>query len=269
MTGGTALPDVQRVDVGAVEMYVEITGHGPDLVLLHGGGGTIDDLGALRTLLSANHRVVAPEQRGHGRTGDPGDISYPAMAADTAALLDALAVERADLVGWSDGAVIALLVARDRPDLVGSVVSIGGNVDATPPATPAFTESTSAWLASATPADVPMPPLYRDPREGPAHWPLVAARVLEMWRHDPGLSLDDLSRLSCPVLFVSGDRDMIELDHTLAMYRAAASAALAIVPHAGHHVPATHVALVAELTEQFLSHPPPDSPAVEGTQPGG
>jgi len=81
-------------------MYVEIDGDGPDLVMLHGGGGNVDDLAGLRSAMRPGRRLILPEQRAHGRTPDVGTLSYAQMAADTAALLDGLGVSSADLVGW-------------------------------------------------------------------------------------------------------------------------------------------------------------------------
>src|SRR5690348_4857852 len=100
--------------MAVVELHYVVEGAGPDLVLLHGGGGGIGDLDLLRARLAPGRRVISPDQRGHGRSPDPGSISYAEMAADTAALLDSLGARDADVVGWSDGGVLGLLLARDR-----------------------------------------------------------------------------------------------------------------------------------------------------------
>ena len=76
--------------------------------------------------LAEHFRVYVPERRGHGRTADvPGPITYEIMAQDTVAFIEALGIERAHLVGWSDGALVGLLVALWRPELVGKLVLDG------------------------------------------------------------------------------------------------------------------------------------------------
>lgn len=96
-------------------------------MLLHGAfSGASAWTGEVPGLTAAGYRVHLPERRGHVRTPDvDGPLTYAAMADDTAAYLDATLSEPADLVGWSDGAVVAVLVAPGRPELVKRLVLIG------------------------------------------------------------------------------------------------------------------------------------------------
>jgi pimeloyl-ACP methyl ester carboxylesterase len=226
---------------GEIEMYVETDGEGSDLVLLHGGGGTVDDLAGLRAGLRAGHRVIVPEQRAHGRTPDVGELTYAQMAADTAALLDGMGVHGADVVGWSDGGIIALMVARDRPELVGHVVAIGANVDSDGAPNP-MSEQSAAWFASATPADLDFD-MSVDAK----------AKVLAMWGAGPEITVADLARITPPVLLIAGDRDLVTLEHTVAMFQALPDAQLAVIPGADHHVPQSQPDAVAALTLAFLA----------------
>jgi pimeloyl-ACP methyl ester carboxylesterase len=235
---------------GDIEMYVEVEGDGPDLVLLHGGGGTVDDLAGLRAALRNGRRLIVPEQQGHGRTPDVGDLRYARMAADTATMLDGMGVRAADLVGWSDGGIIALMVARDRPDLVGHVVAIGANVDSDGAPEPMSPQAT-AWFAGATPADLDFD--MSDERK---------AKLLAMWHAGPEITVADLARVALPVLLISGDRDLVTLEHTLAMFHALPDAQLAVIPGANHHVPQTKPDAVAAIVEEFLEPRVTDPPEV-------
>jgi pimeloyl-ACP methyl ester carboxylesterase len=117
------------VDVGGgLEMYYERRGEGTPLVLLHGAFGTIESCFAeLLPMLARRFEVIAIELQGHGRTRDVDRLlSYPAMARDTAALVDALGIQRAHLVGYSMGGAVALQVALDRPELGERLVWAGG-----------------------------------------------------------------------------------------------------------------------------------------------
>ncbi len=118
------------IEAGGLHTYYEVHGEGDPLVLLHGGFCPLETLDGLTPTLAQSYRVIAPERRGHGRTADvEGPITYDNMAADTIAFLDAVSVSGAHLVGWSDGAIVALLVARERPALAGKLVLIGQPVN--------------------------------------------------------------------------------------------------------------------------------------------
>ena len=223
-----------------LELHHRIDGAGRDLVLLHGGGGTTEDLAELRERLIGRHRVISPDQRGHGRTPLAWPLLYAAMAADTGALLDRLGVRQADLVGWSDGGVVALTVARDRPDLVRRVVAIGTNVDAGPGEPHHLSPEAAAEQASLTAGQLGLEPSF-------------AGALVAMWRAPHGISLADLGGVRARILFVAGDRDLITLEHTIAMYRAAPDSRLAIVPGADHGLPVSRPDAVAELIERFLA----------------
>ena len=239
MTGAEAGAGGLR-PAGEIEMYVEVEGDGPDLVLLHGGGGTVDDLAGLRSALRPGRRLMLPEQRAHGRTPDVGVLTYAQMAADTAALLEGMGARDADLVGWSDGGIIALMIARDRPELVGHVVAIGANVDSVGAPDP-MSEQSTAWFANATPADLDFDMSVE-----------AKAKLLAMWRSGPEITVADLAHVSPPVLIISGDRDLVTLEHTLATFHALPNAQLAVIPDADHHVPHARPDAVAGLVEQFL-----------------
>src|SRR4051794_33250491 len=118
------------VDAGGVHTYYEVAGAGEPLVLLHGGFCTVETFGAQTPALAGQYRVYVPERRGHGRTPDvEGPITYENMAQDTIAFMEALGISSAHLVGWSDGAIVGLLVALHRPDLVRKLVLIGQAVN--------------------------------------------------------------------------------------------------------------------------------------------
>jgi pimeloyl-ACP methyl ester carboxylesterase len=233
-------------------LYVEQQGRGPALVALHGGAGTLDDLTDLRRLLGQGRRVISPEQRGHGRSTGDGEISYAAQAADTAALLDELGVANADILGWSDGGVVALLLAYTRPDLVNRVISISGNVSMTSSPRP-LTPEVQASLAAFTPADFEMPDVRRHLPHAEEDWPGVVRSILAMWRDGPALAMADLSQITARVLFLAADRDIIQIEHTVAMYEATPSAELAIVPGADHDFVQARANEVAAIVGGFLA----------------
>jgi pimeloyl-ACP methyl ester carboxylesterase len=235
------------VDVGGVQMWFDEQGGGdaPSLVLLHGGMCTADTWGMQVEALSATRRVLTPEQRGHGRTADPGEISYPLMAGDTIAFLEAEARGPADLVGWSDGGNVALHVALERPDLVRKIVTIGSNFHH------------SGVMPKLLDGMADDPEMLRGAYEavspdGPEHWPVVKAKLLDMWRTGPTLTTDDLAGIAMPVLVLVGDDDAVFFEHTIALYEALPQGQLAVVPGTSHLVPMEKTALVNQLILEFL-----------------
>src|SRR5260370_33243254 len=116
-------------ELPAVAMWYDERGHGEPCVLLHPGGAGVDSraLASALDALSAPFHVYAPEHRGHGRTPDvAGPISFELMAQDTIAFIETVVGQPVRLLGCSDGAIIALVVALRRPDLVSRLVLPAG-----------------------------------------------------------------------------------------------------------------------------------------------
>ncbi|MFI7345478.1 alpha/beta fold hydrolase [Streptomyces sp. NPDC049936] len=239
-------------DLPGVRTWYESEGTGDPLVLLHGGFCTNDTWGAQRADLAAAYRVLLPERRAHGHTPDvDGPLTYQDMADDTVAFLETVVDAPAHLVGWSDGAVVALLVALARPDLVRRLVLIGANFR---PAGECFVEP--GMLDAMTP-DSPDMAFFREMYEavspdGADHWPVVALKVIDMWRTQPDLTERELGRVTAPTLVVTGDDDLMTLEHTTALYRALPDARLAVLPGASHLVPLEKPALVNGLVLDHL-----------------
>jgi pimeloyl-ACP methyl ester carboxylesterase len=118
----------EYADVNGVHMYYEVSGSGEPLVLLHGGFGGAHIWAAQVTDLAERFSVFVPEQRGRGHTADAkGPVSYQILADDIMAFLGQTVGRRAHLVGASDGGIVGLLVAMQRPDLLRRLVTIGSS----------------------------------------------------------------------------------------------------------------------------------------------
>ncbi|MYR45165.1 alpha/beta hydrolase [Streptomyces sp. SID5910] len=240
-------------DLPGVRTWYETEGTGDPLVLLHGGFCTNDTWGAQRTDLAAAYRLFLPERRAHGHTPDvAGPLTYQDMADDTVDFLETVVGGAAHLVGWSDGGVVALLVAAARPDLVRKAVLIGANFR---PGPECFAEP--AMLDAMTPDSADLA-FFREmyaavTPDGADHWPTVAAKLTDMWRTQPTLTAEDLARVRAPTLVLVGDDDMMTLEHTTALYRGVPGSQLAVVPGASHLVPLEKPALVNRLILDHLA----------------
>ena len=111
--------------VNGIKVYYTKTGHGSPVILLHGGLSNSDYWGNQVKALAAKHTVISLDSRGHGRSSrDEKPFGYDLMADDVVAVLDSLKIPRADIVGWSDGAIIGIDLALRHPDRIGKVFAL-------------------------------------------------------------------------------------------------------------------------------------------------
>jgi pimeloyl-ACP methyl ester carboxylesterase len=256
----------EYVDVGGVRTYYEVAGAGDPLVLLHGGLCTVETFGAQTPALAEHYRVYVPERRGHGRTPDvEGPITYENMAQDTIALMEALSIASAHLVGWSDGALVGLLVALRRPELVRKLVLIGQNVNAegARPEQIALLESMTQETFSPM-----LQQMYGSVSpDGPDHFGVVFDKMKRLWGRDPGIALGELERVTAPTLVLLGDDDLPSIEHAAAMQRALPNSQLGVVPGTSHALPLEKPEVVNRLILDFLG--PEQVTKIFGEQGGG
>lgn len=240
------------VDAAGLRTYFEAIGESEPLVLLHGGLFPIETIGGLSACLAERFRVYLPERRGHGRTPDvEGPITYEAMAGDTVAFLEAVGLERADVVGWSDGALVGLLVAMRRPDLVGRLVMIGMHVNPDGQPVEAREFQKQERMPDFIPQEVKNLYAAVSP-DGPEHWPVVADKVWRMWQTEPRMELTELAHVTVPTLLILGEHDLTTVEHGEAMERALPDARLEVVAGASHGLPMDEPELVSRLVFEFL-----------------
>jgi pimeloyl-ACP methyl ester carboxylesterase len=241
------------VDTGRVHTYYEVNGSGDPLILLHGGMCTAETFDGQTPALAEHFRVYLPERRAHGRTADvPGPITYEIMAQDTIAFIEAVGIERAHLVGWSDGALVGLLVALWRPELVGKLVLMAQSVnwEGVRPELARFVGRMTKEM---------VPPQLKQAYEalspdGPDHLDAVLDKVLALWNTDPAFPLSELERVAAPTLVLAADDDiLLSIEHAAAMQRALPDSQLAVVPGASHAVPMEKPELVNRLILDFLA----------------
>lgn len=210
--------------VRGVRLYYEAYGAGPPLLLLHGNGDNISAFAKNIAYLARHHRVLAVDSRAHGQSVDPGDsLSFEMMADDMAGLLTQLHLGSADVVGWSDGGITALVLALRHPALVRRLVATGANL--TPDSlalTPAlWRQQQKGYLENKN-------AVFTDPKRR-NDWKVFLLDVFQ-----PNVPLAALRRITAPAFIIAGDRDMITLEHTVAIYRHLRRARLWVVPNSGH-----------------------------------
>jgi len=238
------------VTIAGLPTWHEVGGEGPAVVLLHGGfSGAVAWAAQAPALVSAGFRVHVPERRGHAHTRDvEGPLTYEVMATDTVAYLEAEVRGRAHLVGWSDGAVVALLVALQRPDLVGRMVVIGQYYNSSG----RVPDSDLDRLLRSAEGKEFLRQLYGPVSpDGPEHFEVVYAKTMAMIDSEPEIDLAALAAVSAPVLVLQGDRDEVTLEHGVAVAAALEDGRLAVLPGT-HGLPIELPELVNTLLISFL-----------------
>jgi pimeloyl-ACP methyl ester carboxylesterase len=220
-------------------MYYAVRGTGPTLLLLHGGGDSGEhSFERQLDVFSLHYRIIAPDQVGQGHTPDvPGPLSYTLMMQDTAALLEMLKVTRVDVVGFSDGGILGLMLAVRHPHLVRRLVISGVNISPS-----GLTAETLEGLRGAQTAS----PKTLD------------EKLAKLWLTSPTeseLSLALLAKIEQPVLVISGDRDAITLEHTLQIYQTLPNAELCVLPGTDHLTFAGRPEWLNPIIGDFLDRP--------------
>ena len=243
------------VEVGGLRTWHEVQGEGQPVVLLHGAFAGASSWSAQTAVLArAGYRVHVPERRGHAHTPDvPGPLTYGVMADDTVAYLDGVVGGPARLVGWSDGAVVALLVALRRPDLVDRQVLIGQYYNSSGKVTGGLVDQLTAGgdqvMGFLRAGYDPVSP------DGPEHFSVVYAKTLQMIETEPELDLAALAAVGAPTLVLQGDRDEVTLEHGAAVAGALPRGRLAVLPGT-HLLPLESPDIVNALLLWFLGGAP-------------
>lgn len=234
----------EYVELPAVRTWYEVEGQGEPIVLLHGGFCTNETWGPQRADFAADHLTFLPERRAHGHTPDvEGPLSYRDMARDTIDFLGSVVGGPAHLVGWSDGGIVALLVAIERPDLVRKVAASAASFKPASEFGPAEGFDPPAVLRSMYEAASP---------DGAEHWPVVVGKMAELIRTEPDIPIEDLRSIGAPTLVLVGDDDDVPLEHTIELYRAIPNSELAVVPGTSHLHFMEKPSLVNRIVLDFL-----------------
>jgi pimeloyl-ACP methyl ester carboxylesterase len=210
----------QYAEVNGLNLYYETYGEGRPLVLLHGGLGSGEMFGPIIPALAARHQVILPDLQGHGRTADiDRPIDPRLMADDIAALIDHLALEDPDVVGWSLGGMVALLTAAKHPAKVRRMVAASANIH--PEAIyPDMREQQSQVNAAAAEfmKDTPMYELYMRVAPRPEDFPRLLDKIGAAMARDFDFT-DDVRSLQVPTLIMAADADMAPPSHYVEIFK--------------------------------------------------
>jgi pimeloyl-ACP methyl ester carboxylesterase len=207
-----------QVPVGGAEIFYEVHGDGPPLVLLHGGVNPSDTFGAPLAAMAKTHKVIAIHMRGHGFSTDSDEPwSTEVMADDVAAVLGQLGIGKARFMGYSLGAAVALQVAIRHPELVEKLVAVSfafrtdGDY---PEVRQAFVEMPAMAAAIGQQiAASPLAQLYPG-----VNWETMMRKSGEMSQAERDWT-EAIKTIKAPMLLVFADADSIRPEHMVEFWK--------------------------------------------------
>jgi len=258
---GSNLLAGKYLDVDDIKVYYEIYGTGEPLLLLHGNGGSIESFEFQIPELSKHFQVIAVDSRGQGRSTDSDkEITYTLMASDMNELIDKLNLTSVCILGWSDGGNIGLEFAYAHPEKIKKLVAFGANYSHENFLTPydstiimdkndPLVVTTIGWKQkSAARASERLSPM-------PESSPTVQKKLADLMEKYPNFTIEQLKQINVPTLIAAGDHDLINLDHTVELFKNLPHAQILIIPGATHVVLFEQPELVNSEIIKFLRTP--------------
>jgi len=243
--------------VNGIQMYYEVHGKangGVPLVLMHGGGSTIDtSWGEILPKLAQHRQVIAFEAAGHGRTADrEAPFTFDQTADDAVALLEHLNIPEADFMGYSNGGHVAIDLAIRHPSAVRKLVleSAFYSRDGTDAA---FWEGFKGAKLDTMPAELREAYLKTAPH--PEKLQSFFDKSVERMANFKGWTREQVKSIRAPALVLCGDHDIVRPEHAVEMFRLLPRSQLAILPGTDHMSIVKRADWVVAMTEAFLDAP--------------
>jgi pimeloyl-ACP methyl ester carboxylesterase len=227
------------------KMYCETYGEGQPLLIIHGNGGSINNFIYQIPYFSKKYKVIIADSRAQGKSADSGDsLSYEMMADDYAALLTAMNIDSAFVIGWSDGGINGLLLAIRHPEKVKKLAVTGANLVPDTTAVPQ-----EIW-------DM-VTPDYNSLKNKTnlSAQEKGAFKLMRLLVEQPHISVADLHTIAIPTLVIGGDHDVIKPSHTLLIFQNIPKAYLWILPNSGHSTPIVYKDDFNAHVDTFFSIP--------------
>ena len=218
-------------NANGLKIYYEIYGAGKPLVLIHGGGSTIETtFGRIIPQLSEHRQLIAVELQAHGHTADVDrPETFEQDADDVAAVLKDLKIEHADIFGFSNGGNTTMQIAMRHPGLVNKII-LASALFKRDGMYPWFWES----MPKATLKDMPQP--YHDAYLKVAPDPNNLVKMFEKDKNRmvefKDWKAEDIRAINAPALIIVGDQDVVRPEHAVEMYRLIPNSKLVILPGA-------------------------------------
>ena len=222
-----------------ISLHYEERGAGEPLILLHGNGEDLTYFKNQIAYFSGFRRVIAVDTRGHGKSPrGTAPFSLAQFAKDLFRFMNERELEKADILGFSDGGNIALLFALAHPERVGKLILNGANLSP---------EGVKASVQLPVVLGYRMAKCFAKKSAGAQK----NAEILGLMVNEPHIDPAELKKLTMPVLVIAGERDMIKDTHTRLIAKSIPGSELAIIK-GDHFIAAKESAAFNAAVEKFL-----------------
>ena len=239
------------LSVSGTKLYYEEYGEGVPLILIHGG---LSSMGYYRLVvpeLSNHFRVILVDSPGHGRSFHADSLSYQLMADHFSEMIDLMDLDSVIVMGCSDGAIVALILAHDRPQKIKKVISDSGLSGLS-----GYTIKGLEWLKTFDPQSRNRNWVENYKKTNPEcnRWIDFLSDAKVMWLQEEYITKNELGNIKCPTLLIMGDRDyFIPIAHGIQLHYAISNSELCILPDMGHAVCNKKPAIVNPILLDFLT----------------
>lgn len=245
---GSNLEAGQYAELNGIKMYYETYGSGTPVLVIHGNDQSIADMQFQIAHFAKTNQVIVADTRGHGKSGLGTDhLNYVQMMEDYNTLLDQLGVTGANIIGWSDGGILALLLAIHHPDKVNKMATMGANLR---PDDSAIDPAIGEILQ-------PLGDMFDEmiaSKDTSNNWQLQR-QLFDLLMTQPNIPIESVQKIEAPVLVIAGDKDIIRARHSLEIFENLPRAHLAILPGQTHWAPATDHEGFNALVGKFFDTP--------------
>src|SRR5687767_12820920 len=244
------------ININGKNIYYEEYGQGTPLLLLSGGGinRSIRDFGKCIPGLSKHFRVIAPDTPGQGRSEQTDSLSYDLLTDFMSQLIDSLKIDSAYVMGWSDGAIVSLLLADRRADKIKKAIAVGANNGirgfVLPDGFPLDSVKIPAleYWAPSNKKDIEWYNTLTPKKD----WRKMVNNMNRMVYAKEYFPNSVYDGINIPVMIVLGDRDMISIEHGLEMNKLIKNSQYCVLPNTTHEVFAERPDLINKIAIDFL-----------------
>ncbi len=223
------------------KIYYETYGQGEPLILLHGNGGSISSFYKSIPELAKQYKVIVLDTRGQGKSVDTDtqEFNYDLFTDDLEYVINSLKLEKVNVVGWSDGAIIGLLLSIRHPELIDKLVLMGANLN---PSNEALSKKAISIVQK----------IIRDINKTNDPNLQTTLRLSQMLLKQPNILVDDLHKVKAKTLVMAGENDLILEKHTQLIAKNIANSQLNIIKNETHFLPEENATLFVKIVLDFL-----------------
>lgn len=216
------------IKVNNVTIHYEKSGEGEPLLLLHGNGEDLHIFDTLVAKLKKHYTIYAIDSRNHGMSEQTGDYSYRSMTADMFAFIQAIGEEKVSWLGFSDGAIVGLMMAIENQKIFDKLILLGVNLKPTDFKEKAYNSIAKKYEETGDP-------------------------LLKLMLDEPTIELDDVTHVETPTLVVSAEKEFFKPETYTDLVDAMPNATLKIIPNHKHETYITNNDLLYPDIVDFLS----------------